>query len=133
MNPKFLKKIRLRIREMRNLGLLAKEAKSAPPELRLGMSIVLDDEFEGHGYLSFYDECLMIFPLYGENLIKLRNNMKYAERNIFYPHLADYWEEYHDSGDIWKKDENGEWLISDEEITRRHKILDGIAVRYFKK
>ena len=133
MNPNYLKKIRLRIREMRNLGLVAKEAKTRPAKLTIGMSIVLDDEFEGHGYLSFYENCLMIYPLNGDDLIALLGEMRRCEENEFYPHLADYWDEYNDSGDIWKKDESGEWLISDEEITRRHKILDGIAVRYFKK
>lgn len=132
MNPAFTRKIRHQIRKMRDSGFTVKESKTLPGKITIGMCLITDEKLKDHGYVSFYKECLMLYLTHGKELEEIKHKFKEAEKD-FYPHLADHWDEYHDTGDIYKKDKNGEWLISDDEITRRHKILDGIAIRYFKK
>lgn len=124
MNPGFLKKIRVKNRSFRDLGVVYKEAKERPKELRIGMMLVEDSEFPGHGYLSFWDKCGMIYPVCGQELEDLKAEMK-RMFFIWYPHFIGN-EEWLSSGDIFVKDKNGEHLISDDEITKRHQILRDI-------
>lgn len=86
MNPLFLKKIRLRIREMRDMNALYKESKTPPREIRLSMMLLEDKEFPNHGHLNFFDSCPKIYPLFGDELEYYKK--LFIEKEIeMYPHL----------------------------------------------
>lgn len=86
MNPAFLKKVRLRIKELREMGALYKETKTPPSEIRLSMMLVEDEEFVGHGCLHFFEECPMLYPVHDKELENLKQEFKNKEIEM-YPHL----------------------------------------------
>lgn len=86
MNPAFLVKMRRRIRELRELGVMYKESRTPPKEIRLSMMLTEDEEFSKHGYINFFEECAMIYPLYGKELEEMKKRFEEKEKEL-YPHL----------------------------------------------
>jgi len=124
MNPKFLKAMRIKIRDMRDIGVVYKEAKEPPKKLTIGTMIIRDPNFPDHGLLSFFADCPMLYPM-GPEETRAYEILIERYKHEYFPHLGEF-EKHADSGDIWKKDKDGSWLISDDEITRRHKIFNDI-------
>lgn len=101
MNINFLKHIRLRIREMRDMNCNFYEAKTPPKELRLSMTLIEYPEFPGYSALCFYegDRCY-IYPMAEKETLQYKAKIKECEK-VWYPHFDQC------SGDIYKKDEDG--------------------------